>query len=481
MSAGSPVAFATATDDAAPGVNRRRSTDQHSVDLLGRWSFLVVLLAVGFLETWVRVAREEASGAGSAVLLAPVVGAGLTAVTLRLRRRPQLPIYDRQSDKIVGTVVLAVALMVQWLVLPRYSGSYVLLHLDVLAAWVFLLGACSFVFGLRRTGSYWPAWLVLLLIPPGFVRLAVTAFGGDLSAQIPVALAVVLVGPLAVASPGLVRAVRRLPGSVGSRVAPSHAEGPGHEQRPRGEAGPQRVAAPVVSRREAWRSAPLLMVVALALALAPLPQGVSERLSPGPPDEGRPGQLVPAGWQQVDSVDHPWAERMFGRSATLYRQTIRATRTRADWDPLLRPRQAVVQSLTVGGAGILEVYPFETTFDLSEARVSPPRTVDLGRSVTARYRTVIDERELLTWSLMTFVWSRSTEKVQRVTLITVDNHEYDAEFPETVPGTRSTFRRQVNLLLRGTAAITDTDSQDKDLAMLTELGAALVEAQWTDE
>lgn len=434
-------------------------------DHAARWALLTVLLAAGFHDTWLRVAREQAAGAGSLVLLAPILGAALTAVALHLQRRPELPIHDRQSDKIAGTIVLAIALMVQWLVLPRYTESYVLLHLDVLAAWVFLLGGCVFLFGLRRTGSFWPAWIILVVVPPDAVRLASYALGGGGAAQIVVILLVVVTGPAVVAAPGILRQVRRR--------APVGSGGGDHG----------RARSAVVSRREAWRSAPLLVVAALVLALAPLPPGVSERMSAGPPTLDGPGQVIPEGWQELETVDYPWAGRMFGQSATLQRQMIRATRVRADWDQLLRPRVAVVQSLTVAGTGVLELFPLEMTFDLSAARVSPPRTVDLGRGVTARYRTVIDEANLLTWSLMTFAWSRDRDRgrVQRVTLITVDNHEFDAVFPPTVPGTRSTFTRLWNLLLRGSAAVTDTNPQDKDLAMLAELGTELVETQWTGE
>ena len=470
MSTGSGGA-AVAVEDRAPASPPRRWTaDPNAVDLIGRWVFLALVIGLGFARTWERVTREEAAGAGSVVLLAPVVGALLTAVALRLRRRPLLPIDDRQSDKIVGAVVLVIALMVQWLVLPRYQDSYVLLHLDVLAAWLFLAGACVFLFGLRGPGAYWPAWLVLLFIPPGFVRLATSALGGDTPAQVTVAAVVALAGPVAVAAPGLLGRVRR-------RRAGEVTRSRDRRERGRRERGP--LAAPVVSRSQAWRSAPLLVVVAVALALAPLPQGVPGGVSQGPPATEDPGLLPPEGWLQVDAVDYPWAGRMFGPTATLHRQMIRATSSRQDWDPLLRPRIAAVQSLTVGSTGVIEVFPLEMTFDLTEARVSPPRTVDLGRGVTARYRTVIDQRDLLTWSLMTFVWSRSPDTVQRVSIITVDNHEYDAVFPQAVPGTRSSAQRLVDLLLRGQSAVTDTDSEDKDLQMLTELGTALVEAQWT--
>ncbi|PAY22150.1 hypothetical protein CEY15_14860 [Dietzia natronolimnaea] len=440
----------------------RRVVLGEGADHVARWALLVVLAAAGFWQTWARIAGEVMAGSGSEVVLAAPVGAVLTAVAFHLRRRPELPIHDRQSDKIAGTIILAIALMIEWLVLPRYADSYVLLHLDLVAAWLFLLGGSVFFFGTRRTFRYWPSWLLLTVATPGALRLFVFALGGDRWAQVLVMVLVVSVGPLAILGPP---ALRRLRGA-----------GSGNGQRSGGPPLPSLVVSP----REAWRSAPLVTVVAVLLALAPLPAGIDERLSLGPDASSGSGQILPPGWQELETIDYPWAERMFGPSATLERQMIRATRVRADWDELLRPRVAAVQTLTVKDPGVLEVFPLEMMFDLSSARVSPPRELPLNRGVTARYRTVIDDENLLTWSVMSFIWTRAGDRIQRVTLITVDNHEFDAEFPPAVPGTRS-FSRLLNLLLRGAGAVIDTDPQEKDLDMLTELATDLVEAQWTDE
>lgn len=423
-----------------------------TIESAARAATILVLLGAGFAATWARVAGEAESGAGSVLLFAAPVGAALTAVAVGWRRRPELPIHDRQSDKIVGTVVLAVALMIQWLVLPRYPGSYILLHLDVLAAWVYLLGACIFLFGLRRTSRYWPAWLVLVVGSPGAIRLAAFTLGGGRGAEIAVVCAVVFAGPLVVFARELVRGR------------------PAERTRWRG---------PAVSPREAWRSVPLLVAVAVALWWAPLPAPVEERLDQGPPGPAEVGMVVPPGWIERSAQDFPWAVEMYGPGTTLHRQLIRATSVREDWDELSRLREAVVQTLTVPEAGLLDAYPIEMTYDLTAARVSPPTSVELGNGVTARYRTVVDDESLLTWSLMSFVWTRSPGSVQRVSILTVDNHEYDAVFPETVPGTASTAGRLVSLGLRGSASVTVTDPQQKDLAMLTELGTDLVEAQWT--
>lgn len=415
---------------------------------------LLVVTGAAFARTWVRAAGEAGWGSGSTLLLAAPIGAVLTAVALDWWRRPELPIHDRQTDKIVGTVVLTIALMLQWLVLPRYAASYVLLHLDIAAACLFLLGGCVLVFGLRRAGRYWPAWLVVVLAAPGVVRLGVATLGGDTLAVGTVVAVVVSIGPAAVW-------LARLTG------------GPARDR--------SRWSGPAVTRREAWRSVPLLVVVALLLSLAPFPPTAEERLARGPSGPPVPGQTVPSGWTERALEDFPWAARMYGPGATLHRQLIRATAPRAEWDSLRRPRQAVVQTLSVNDPGLFDAFPIEMTYDLGSARISPPESVELTRGVTGRYRTVIDDERLLTWSLLSFVWTRSGDHVQRVSILTVDDHEFDAEFPRTVPGTRSTFARMISLLLRGQGSITAEEPEGKDRELLTELARDLVETQWTTQ
>lgn len=421
------------------------------LETAGRGAALLTLVGLAFSSTWIRLVEESDTGAGSALLFAPLVGALLTVGSLAWRRRPELPIHDRQSDKIIGTVVLVLALMFQWLLLPRYAGSYVLLHVDVTAACLFAFGSCVFVFGVRRAGRYWPAWLVLVIASPGFLRLAVFALGGGPGAETLVALVAIFAGPVAVLSYIAIM---------------------------RGPSDRLRWTGPAVSKREAWRSMPLIAVVASALWFAPLPTVAADRLGEGPPARGDAGMLIPDGWSLQSVENLTWAPRMYGPDATLQRQLIRADTARQEWDMLRRPRQAVVQTLTVSDPGSLDTFPLEMTYDLSDARVSPPMSVDLGNGITARYRTVVDDEQLLTWSLLSFIWTRPDDGVQRVSILTVDNHEYDATFPATVPGTGSTFGRMLSLLLRGSASVEADESERKDLSMLTSLGTDLVEAQW---
>lgn len=423
-------------------------------EYLARGAVMLALVASAFWSTWLRVGQETALGASSAILFAAPLGGFLTAVALTWRRRPELPIHDRQTDVIVGVVVLAIALMNQWLLLPRYRSSYVLLHLDVAAAWAYLLGCCILLFGLRRTGQFWPAWLLLGVASPGAIRLTVYFLGGGPVAEAAVVAGVIVLCPVLV----LLRSFRRAP-----RPATPRRDGPS------------------VSPRQAWLSLPALILVGFLLWLAPLPAGAESRLDPGPPGRSAHGQVVPEGWTELSAESLPWATRMYGPSASLYRQVIRADSAPADWDPLRRPRQAVVQTLTVSDLGLLDAYPLEMTFDLADARVSDPVSVDLGDGVSARYRTVVDDGRLLTWSILSFSWARSADEFQRVLILTIDDHEYDAEFPEAVHETGANLGRLLSLLLRGSASITAADPEPKDLELLTELGTELVEAQWMAE
>lgn len=104
--------------------------------------------------------------------------------------------------------------------------------------------------------------------------------------------------------------------------------------------------------------------------------------------------------------------------------------------------------------------------------------IDLGHGVTAEYFTVVDDDLLVTWNLLSFVWTRADDMAQRVSLLTVDNHEFDAEFPQPEPNSVANIRTLLRVLLRGNAAVSDTAPEDKDREMLTEIGRDLVETQW---
>ncbi|HET8994390.1 MAG TPA: archaeosortase/exosortase family protein [Rhodococcus sp. (in: high G+C Gram-positive bacteria)] len=466
-----------------------------------RWVMIVAATLVAFHSTWLKLFYELRAGTtGGFVLIVPPLAA-LVAVGITHRRRNELPIHDRQTDTIVATLLLAVSLAIKALLMPRYAPTYQLMHLDVLAAWVFVCGACVAMFGLRTTSRYWLAWLMLFLTSPILYRLLLVQLGGTKFA------AGILTLLLAAAAAGLATRTSHTRGLIvgvltftigvaaltaisvlqpGAPIglfqyAPTLAAllvGAGaYLLRFRGPA-PRALPPNPVKPAQAASAALYIVPVSLALAFVPLPDQGLTPVSPGPPPSGTITQAVPRGWNQINSVDYDWPRSYFGNTALLRRQTIRADDSRADWDALLRPRTVALQTLQVRRSGVLEVYPTQTMYNIGSARVSAKSYIDLGHGVTAEYFTVVDDDLLVTWNLLSFVWTRADDMAQRVSLLTVDNHEFDAEFPQPEPNSVANIRTLLRVLLRGNAAVSDTAPEDKDREMLTEIGRDLVETQW---
>lgn len=464
-----------------------------------RWAILLAATAVAFHSTVLRIVDEARAGAGSGFVLVIPVFAAFAAWGLTRRRRDELPIHDRQTDRIVGAAVLAVAVAVRTLLTPRYCDQYVIMHLDVLAVWLFLLGGCIVLFGLRGTSRYWPVWLVLLFTSPLALRLVVAAVGGSrfAAAATVTVLAAVCIGIACGRTPrrGLAAAAATVllgwtaaavhltlwPGAriVVLQIVPTvlAAVVVGAVFLTITRDVPRQARTCPVGPRDAAGALLLVLPLALVLALLPLPGRTGTPLAPGPAPAAGAGLTVPSGWHQTATIAYDWQRRFYGRTATLHRQMLRATEPNPAWDELSRPRSVAVQTLTVGTPALFHVYPVETGFDLSRARIGTKRTVDLGHDVEAQYFTVADDELLLTWSLLSFTWSRGTG-AQRVTLLTVDNHEHDAVFPEAKPNMASDLGRLLTVFLRGGNALADTESEDKDMDLLTTLGRELVAGQW---
>lgn len=469
--------------------------------LVWRWTLLGAVMALAVARSASRIVSESIGGAESTHLLVVPACAVILAIGIARRRLPEVPIFDRQSDVIVGVVLLVVAAMLRLLVVPRYANFFTLVHPDVYAAYVLAMAACVFLFGLRRTAHFWPAWAVLLVASPAVVRLAAhLAGGGDTGfALVLVPLAALCVGAGAGTTRRRAAGLAVLSAIVGYLVLAAWLLALGREPGPLTQVLPVAAAlavsvpplvrlraAPgrrrpdqVVARIEALRYVPLLLVLAVAFVAAPLPQALAERVAVGPPGSTDRGLVVPADWREYSSSELAWAPRMFGPGATMRQQVIRSTQSRRDWDEKGRPRMALVFTTTARSTGIFGVYPVEMTFDTRRSRISPPTTIDLPRGVSARFRTVVDETSFLTWSLLSFLWSRDDGTTQRIMLLTIDNHDYDARFPSPQPGTVSTAARLASILFRGNASVTDEFSEQKDRGMLTSLGEDLVEAQWT--
>ncbi|MGN5236613.1 archaeosortase/exosortase family protein [Rhodococcus sp. SJ-3] len=479
----------------------RRGASYPFVHTSVRWVMIVAATLVAFHSTWLQLFYELRAGTtGGFVLIVPPLAA-LVAVGITHRRRNELPIHDRQTDTIVAVLLLAVSLAIKALLMPRYATTYQLMHLDVLAAWVFVSGACVAMFGLRTTSRYWLAWLMLFVTSPILYRLFLVQLGGTkfsagmltlLLAAAAAGLAtrtshtrgfIVGVVTFAVGVAALTVITIFRPGApIGLyQYAPTIAAllvGAGaYLLRFRGPA-PRALPPNPVKPAQAAVAALYIVPVSLALAFVPLPDQHLTPVSPGPPPSGTITQTVPRGWGQINSVDYDWPRSYFGNTAALRRQTIRADEPRADWDRLLRPRTVAVQTLQVRRAGVLEVYPTQTMYSIGRGRVSAKSYIELGYGVTAEYFTVVDDDLLVTWNLLSFVWTRGNDTAQRVSLLTVDNHEFDARFPQPEPNSVANIRTLMRVLLRGNSAVSDTSPEDKDRDMLTELGRDFVETQW---
>ncbi|WAL49345.1 archaeosortase/exosortase family protein [Rhodococcus pyridinivorans] len=467
-----------------------------------RWIIIVAATLIGYWSTWQQLASEIARGTGGGYVLLVPPFAVLAAEGVTRRRGGELPIHDRQTDCIVGGIVVAMALGMKALLVPRYGTSYQLMHLDVLSAWVFVLGGCVLLFGLRTASRYWPVWAMLLLTSPLVYRAVLVQIGGTkfaagiltlllaagaitvavgrtrrravLGFGATVALGFVPLGYLTATYPDARIGVFQLvPAGAAALVV-----GAGfYLQRHRGVA-PRTVPPNPVRAGEVARTAPVLGVVAAVLAAVPLPDQKLTPVSPGPPPAAVARQVTPPGWYQLEGLDYSWPRRYFGSTAVLHRQMLRALEPRSEWDRLERPRTVAVQTLQVRRASVFELYPVETNYHLGGARVSPKIRVQLGHGVEADFFTVVDDELLLTWSLMSFVWERGPVQAQRVSLLTVDNHELDAPFPQPSPNMASNARSLLSVFLRGNTSVEDSASEYKDLEMLIDVGRELVEAQW---
>ncbi|MHC3369702.1 archaeosortase/exosortase family protein [Rhodococcus aetherivorans] len=161
-----------------------------------RWTVIVAATVLGYWSTWEQLLTEISRGTGGGYVLLVPPFAVLAAEGVTRRRRGELPIHDRQTDRIVGGAVLLIALAVKWLLLPRYGPNYQMMHLDVLSAWTFVIGACVLLFGLRVASRYWPVWLLLLGTSPLFYRAVLVQLGGTKFAA---GFLMVLLGAIAIA------------------------------------------------------------------------------------------------------------------------------------------------------------------------------------------------------------------------------------------------------------------------------------------
>ncbi|MGB7235871.1 MAG: hypothetical protein WBD41_07765, partial [Rhodococcus sp. (in: high G+C Gram-positive bacteria)] len=380
---------------------------------------------------------------------------------------------------------------------------YQLSHLDVLAGLVFFLGAAILLFGLRPVGRFWSVWLLLLALSPlGYRMVAITAGGSRFAYG---AVLVLLAGAATAIAVG--RTFRRgLAGFVCSvatglvvlaamlakwpnvhiawlqlipTVGAAALVGIGFYLVARRGESIRPLARPVapVTAKRSLSSVVTVVVASVILFMIPIPEQLVIASTPGPPGPVSEPLIVPDGWTQTGTEDFDWVRSYFGQKSSLNRQVMRAVEGNPAWDLQSRPRTVVVDVLTTTNRASLGVYPESTLYRLSNTRSSDPLSAKLGHDVYGSLYTSVSDALLLTWTKLVFTWVRG-DFTQRVTVISVDNHEPDADFPQPMPSMASNLGTSLAIFLRGNTIATDDDPDYKDQGLLTSFAIDLIHAQW---
>lgn len=471
-----------------------------------RWLLIAILTVVAFWPSIYSIGvTASEQGLGGYVWTVAIV-AILVAVGVARRHRTELPIHDRQTDIIVGTMGLVLALLIQAVLLPRYALYFHLLRLDLLAMWLFVLSCSIVLFGLRPVSRFGWVWAMMVLVFALPYYLVVLFLGGGKFAAGAANLLIAGVGT----SIAVGRTMRRATvGSVGAWIVGFvvlagiamffadarlvvYQEVPAVTavcvvgvvmflQARRGK--PKRLLDRKVeplAAKQVWAGVPLVVAVALALTLVRLPTDVStapiDRASPYQLSAGRP-LLTPPGWSTVRTQDYRETKRLYGDGSLLVRQWMTALTGDPRFDKFARPRTLVVDSLVSRRPHSFGVFPGRVLYGLTDARFSALRPVDLGMGVTGHIVSVVDDDLLVTWDAVQFAWG-NRQLAQRISIFAVDNHDQDAPFPEPSGDMVPTLRTLITLLFRGNAVFDARTPSFKDAELLTEFGRALVAAQF---
>ncbi|ODQ93538.1 hypothetical protein [Mycolicibacterium holsaticum] len=477
-----------------------------SYRLVMRWGLIVTCAVVAFHETVgsvIRITRNE--GIGGYVWVVPAA-AVLVAIGVTRRHRSELPIHDRQTDIIVGTMGLVLAVLVQAVLVPRFATYFYLLRLDLVAMWLFVLSSSIVLFGLRPVIRFAWVWGLMFMVFSLPYYLSVVFLGGGKFAAGASTLIIAAIGT----GIGVGRTFRR--GFIGSAAswgvgfatlitiglffnsAPVwvYQQVPAltaisvvgltmYFQARRG--APKRILDRKVeplAAGQVWNGVPLVIAMTIVLTFVPLPaDATASRLSATAPGRPVPGQplVAPPDWISTGYENFGWVHRFYGGGSVLTRQRMTASVGDPRFDKYARPRTLVVDNIVTERPFTFEIYPMRVLYDLAEARISPAKRVELGFGVKGNMFSVVDDKLLITWNALTFGWG-DTKLGQRVTIYAVDNHEPDAQFPRPSDSMVSTLRTLITMLFRGNAVLAEDAPRFKDGDLLTEFGRALVAAQF---
>ena len=465
--------------------------------LVLRWAYIAVLTVYAFHRTLLSlVETTRVGGLNGYVWVVPLVGI-MAAIGLARRERTELPIHDRQTDMIVGMMGLVLALMVHGILLQRYSAQFHLLRLDLLAMWLFVVSSSIILFGLRPVIRFGWVWLMMIVVFPLPYQITVILLGGSrvaagggtlVVAAVATAIAVGrsrsrgVVGAVAAWGVGLMVLMSMAVLTPNAPLLPALTSvalvgGTLFLYARRG--APKRVLDRKIeplAAKDVWAGLPLVLAVAIALSLVRLPLLAATHAAPvGDMTFGRP-LVPPVGWHITEERRYGWVQSLYGRDASLLRQRMVADTGNPRWDKFARPRTVIVDTTNTWRPTSLVVYPSTLLYSVSSVRTSAPQRIDLGHGVTGSLVTVVDDKLLVSWELITWTWG-TEDAAQRVLVGTVDNHEPDAPFPQPNGALGPTLRTLFTVLFRGNAVTTNQDPNFKDTELLTQFARGLITAQ----
>lgn len=147
------------------------------------------------------------------------------------------------------------------------------------------------------------------------------------------------------------------------------------------------------------------------------------------------------------------------------------------WDPDGLDRTVVVDTLQSAERFQQRAFGDETLYSTLRGRKSDTVQVDLGYGVDGRAYTVLDETDFLTYTKLVFEWQTTNNTVEKISVIAVDDHRAEAKFPELAPSVTRMFIQVATILFRGNDVTIDTNTQLKDLDLVSQVGRQIVAEQ----
>ncbi|MFT4087514.1 MAG: hypothetical protein QM658_10235 [Gordonia sp. (in: high G+C Gram-positive bacteria)] len=474
--------------------------------LAARWAALLTLTVFAYWGTLEVVYTELAEHTLVGYVPAAIVVLAIAAIGVSLRNDDEPPIYDRDTDMIVGGSLLVLTLAFQGLLNRRFLSAYLVTHVDLLSMVMFFAAGCILLFGVRPTVRYRWVWLLSLSLFPlpyrilvvmlgnsqvaaGFLMLALGVAATAVAAARTRRLALVAGATSAFIGTGLLAAVDQLAPTarVGvyqwvPAVGCAIITGLFMYIENRWE---HRTLAPYPHRDLKALTAPrvrsalvLLTGAAVALHLIGAP---TVQINAGPTIyelHTRPPLIVPTGWHQL-GASPVTTSFVNGFDSARTRQTLEQDTGSWLFDVESRPRRVVVDTVDTALPLTLDIYYPGLVYDISNSRMSPVVDILLPHGVTGHLQTIVDDRRTLTFNRLEFRWNNGP-RTQQVTLFSVDNHEADAAFPN-LRRRRDAWRianSMLTVVFRGTSVTEDLHPHFKDRVLLTECASALIATQF---